>query len=105
MSRTINACTSIDRRDTVRTRDEFDSIPGPGDTTERARVPESVLNESIQDANSLRVIADLLGDAADNFPSLHCRDDQIMVDNIRRRLAEFSRGLSARSDEIEDDNA
>jgi hypothetical protein len=80
-------------------------MPGPGDMTELARIPESTLNESIQDANSLRVIADLLDDAADNFPSLHCRDDQIMVDNMRRRLAELSRGLNARSDEIEEDNA
>ncbi len=79
-------------------------MPGPGDITERVRIPESVLNESYQDANALRVIADGIDTVLDDMPELHCNCDKALVERVKERLLSMARDLRVRAQEIEDDN-
>jgi hypothetical protein len=80
-------------------------IPGPGDITERVRIPDSVINESYQDANALRVIADGIDTVLDDMPELHCNCDKALVERVKERLLSMARDLRGRAQEIEDDNA
>lgn len=88
------------------TENKYYTMPGPGDITERVRIPESVLNESYQDANTLRVMADLIDTALDNFcGSPHCNSDKMLVARTKADMVELARKLRDRAQEIEDDNA
>ena len=80
-------------------------MSGPRHITARVRIPESVLNESYQDANTLQMIADLIDTAIAGFVSVHCYADNSMVNVIKTDMATMARRLRDRAQEIEDDNA
>lgn len=87
------------------TEQRYYTMPGPGDITERVRIPESVINESYQDANALRVIADGIDTVLDDLPELHCNCDKVLVERMKNELLTMARTLRDRAQEIEDDNA